>query len=64
MDKASWLGAWRGGVIERRSARSSVTKDKECWLEFGEGDLLREANLGVRRIRIRSGGWSLERGSY
>ncbi len=47
-------GVWRGVVIERRSARSSVTKDKECWLEFGEGELLKDVQH--RGIRTRSDG--------
>jgi hypothetical protein len=37
-------------------SKSPVTKEKECWLKFGEGELLRDAQLGVRRIRTRSAG--------
>jgi hypothetical protein len=31
-------------------------QDEDCWLEFREGELLREAQLGVRVIKTRSAG--------
>ncbi len=53
---------WRGGVIERCSARRSENKDNECRLGVLGERLLRDAQVEVRRIRTRIAGWSIERG--
>ncbi len=38
-----------GGVIERCLSRISVIRDQECWLGVWRGELLRDAQQGVRR---------------